>query len=179
MTKAISARLPVVLPMLLGCLLLAAGPAFAQTATSTFTATSSGTVGTPAPAPAPAPAPGDGTAPPPISKGPEAISCSGPVKIATAAVSDPTLPPGVVVTVDVRGLSCVGQTSGATYVNSGFANLTRPLLATDLVQTTFAVYPDTAGGYMDARTAMVTLNLTYDTITGALTTALASIGNFQ
>jgi hypothetical protein len=164
MTKPTSARLPVVLPMLLGCLLLAAGPAFAQTATSILTTTISGTVGTLAP---------------PISNGPEAISCSGPVKIATAAVSDPTLPPGVVVTVDVRGLSCVGQTSGATYVNSGFANLTRPLLATDLVQTTFAVYPDTAGGYMDARTAMVTLNLTYDTITGALTTALASIGNFQ
>jgi hypothetical protein len=154
--------------MLLGCLLLAAGPAFAQTATSLFTTTISGTLGTVlAPGPLPTPT------------GPELINCTGPVKIATAAVSDPTLPPGVVVTVDVRDLSCVGQTTGATYINSGFANLTRPLLATDLVQTTFAVYPETAGGYMDARTAMVTLNLIYDTITGALTTASAAIGNFQ
>jgi hypothetical protein len=118
-----------------------------------------------------------GTAPPSLN-GPELINCTGPVKIATAAVTDPVLPPGVVVTVDVRGLSCVGQTTGATYINSGFANLTRLLLASDVVKTTFAVYPSTAGGYMNARTAMVTLNLTYDTTTGALTSASASIGNF-
>jgi hypothetical protein len=148
--------------MLLGCLLLAAGPAFAQTATSSFILTVSGTVGTALPS----------------LNGPELINCTGPVKIATAAVTDPVLPPGVVVTVDVRGLSCVGQTTGATYINTGLTNLTRLLLPTDVVKTTFAIYPNTAGGYMNARTAMVTLDLAYDTITGALTSASAAIGNF-
>jgi hypothetical protein len=179
MTKATSARLPVVLPMLLGCLLLAAGPAFAQSATSTFTTTTSGTVGTPAPAPAPAPAPGDARPPPITPKGPEAISCSGAVKIATVATSDPTLPPGVVVTVDLRGLSCLGQSSGAKYINSALLNITRLLVANDVVQHTFAIYTTAAGGHMNARTAMVTLNMGYDTTSGALKTASASIGNFQ
>jgi len=163
--------------MLLGCLLLAAGPAFAQTASSTFTTTSSGTVGTPTTGgTAPGPAPIDGT---PVTTAPEAISCSGPVKLASTSVTDPSLPPQVVLTVDVRGLSCVGQTTKTAYLNSGFANLTRPLVASDMVQTTFAVYPSTAGGYLNARTAMVTLNLTFNTTTGALTGASASIGNFQ
>jgi len=44
---------------------------------------------------------------------------------------------------------------------------------------TFAMYPNTAGGYLKARTGMATLNLSYDTTTGALTAASASIGNFQ
>jgi len=101
------------------------------------------------------------------------------VKLASTSVTDPTLPPQVVLTVDVRGLSCVGQTTKTVYLNSGFANLTRPLVASDVIKTTFAVYPNTAGGYMNARTAMVTLNLSFDTTTGALTNASASIGNFQ
>jgi hypothetical protein len=94
-------------------------------------------------------------------------------------VNDPALPPQVVVSVDTTSLSCVGMTTKAVYLNSGQANLTRPLVASDTIQTTFAVYPNTAGGYMNARTAMVTLKLTFDTTTGALTSASASIGNFQ
>jgi len=81
--------------------------------------------------------------------------------------------------VDTRGLSCVGQSTKTTYLNSGQANLTRLLVASDVVQMTFAMYPNTAGGYLKARTGMATLNLSYDTTTGALTAASASIGNFQ
>ena len=175
MTKATSARLLVALPMLLGCLFLAAGPAFAQSASSTFTTTSSGTVGTPTASTSTASAGDFGTA----TKAPEAISCSGSVKLGSVAVNDPLLPPQVVVSVDTRSLSCVGQSTKTVYLNSGQANLTRPLVASDVIKTTFAVYPNTADGYTHARTAMVTLNLTFDTTTGALTGASASIGNFQ
>ena len=172
MTNATSLKLRFVLSFLLGCVLVAAAPASAQTtanATSTFTVQTSGTVGTTSRTAA---APAGGTATP------EAISCTGPVKLSTSAVTDPTLPPGVVVSVDARGLSCVGQTTKTVYLNSGQANLTRPLAATDVVQTTFAVYPNTAGGYMNARTAMVTLNLSYNTTTGALTSASGTISAF-
>src|SRR5438128_9466083 len=165
MTNATSARLQVVLSLLFGCLFVAAGPASAQTtanATSTFSAQTSGTVGTPQ------------TSVVARAGTPEAIACTGAVKIVTTAVTDPSLPPGVVVSVDTRGLSCVGQTSKVAYVNSGQANLTRLLVATDVVKTTFAIYPSTAGGYMNARTGMVTLTLNYNTTTGALTSASAT-----
>src|SRR5713101_2045610 len=88
-------------------------------------------------------------------------------------------PPGVVVRVDARGLTCVGATSKTAYLNTGFANITRLLVASDVVKMTFALYPNTAGGYMKARTGMVTVNLSYNTTTGALTGASATIGNFQ
>jgi hypothetical protein len=167
MTNAKLATLHTASSLLSGCLLLAAGTAFAQTTSSSFSATTSGTIGTP---------PGGAT----VSSGatPETISCTGTVKLATTAVMDPGLPPIVVVTVDARGLTCVGQTSKTSYLNTGFATLTRRLVTSDVVQMTFALYPNTAGGYMNARTGMVTATLNYDTTTGALTSASAAIGNF-
>src|SRR6266852_2910370 len=167
MTNATFVRVQAVLSLLLG-LFLGSGPASAQTATSTFSVNSSGTIGTP---PGVLAAAGVGA--------PENINCTGPVKIATTAVTDPSLPPGVVVRVDARGLTCVGATSKTAYLNTGFANITRLLVASDVVKMTFALYPNTAGGYMKARTGMVTVNLSYNTTTGALTGASATIGNFQ
>jgi len=168
MTNATFVRVQAALSLLLGGLILASGPASAQTATSSFSVSSSGTIGTP---PGPLVAATAGA--------PENINCTGTVKIVTTAVTDPSLPPGVVVRVDARGLSCVGATSKAAYLNTGFANLTRLLAANDVVKMTFALYPNTAGGFMKARTGMVTANLTYNTTTGALTSASVSIGNFQ
>jgi hypothetical protein len=168
MTNATFARVQAVLSLLLGCLLLRAGPASAQTATSTFSVSSSGTIGTP-------------TSPLIVARpgAPENINCTGTVKLVTTAVTDPTLPPGVVVRMDARGLSCVGATSKIAYLNTGFASITRLLVANDVVKMTFALYPNTAGGFMKARTGMVTANLTYNTTTGALTGASLTIGNFQ
>jgi hypothetical protein len=165
MTNATFVRVQAALSLLLGGLILASGPASAQTATSSFSVSSSGTIGTPLVAA--------------TAGAPENINCTGTVKIVTTAVTDPSLPPGVVVRVDARGLSCVGATSKAAYLNTGFANLTRRLVANDVVKMTFALYPNTAGGFMNARTGMVTANLTYNTTTGALTSASVTIGNFQ
>jgi hypothetical protein len=166
MTNATTARLQTVLSLLLGCL-FATAPAFGQTATSTFSVTSSGTIGT------------ANTLAVATTATPENIACTGTVKIVTTAVTDPSLPPGVVVSLDARGLSCIGQTSKTAYLNTGFANLTRLLVANDVVKMTFALYPNTAGAYMKARTGMVTANLAYNTTTGALTSASVTIGNFQ
>jgi hypothetical protein len=161
MTNLTSSRLQIALSLILA--LAGAGPAAAQTATSTFSVTSSGTVGT-----------ATGT----IASATEAISCTGTVKVSSMSVTDPVLGPQVVVWLDTTALSCVGVTSKTTYLNSGQGNLTRPLVATDVLKMTFALYPNTAGGYMNARTGMVTANLTFNTTTGALTAASASIGSF-
>src|SRR5712671_5678644 len=105
MTNLTTARLQIAISLLLGCLLAAAGPAGAQTASSTFTASSSGTVGAPASSTTTAPIDGS-PAPTPVTKAPETINCSGPVKISSMSVTDPSLPPQVVVSLDTRGLSC-------------------------------------------------------------------------
>jgi len=151
-----------------GGLLLTATPAHAQaTASSTYTVPVSGTLGTLI-------APGAGV--PPGS--PEAVSCTGPLKISAVVVRDPVMPPSVVFSFDARGLSCVGQISKIAYINSGQANLTRPLVANDVVETTFAYYQNVAGGYLKARTAVATLNVFYDTTIGAITSASGAISAF-
>jgi hypothetical protein len=167
MTNLTASRLQIALSLLVS--LAAAGPAAAQTATSSFSVKSSGTVGTAAPGTVSSSSLGTAS--------PEAINCSGTVKVSTVAVSDPVLGPQLVVSVDTTALSCVGQTTKATYLNSGQGNLTRPLVANDVIKMTFAIYPNTAGGYLRARTGLVTANLSFDTTTGALTGASASISS--
>jgi hypothetical protein len=167
MTHASVARTQAVPSLLFACL-LAAGAASAQTATSTVLAQTSGTIGTLS-----------GAATVAAGATSENINCTGTVKIVATVVSDPSLPPGAAVFLDARGLSCVGATSNTTYLNTGIANLTRPLAALDVIKMTFALYPNTPGGYMKARTGMLTANLTYNTLNGALLSAAVSIGNFQ
>jgi hypothetical protein len=159
---------PVVLWLLAVGGLLLATPAHAQaTALSAYTLPISGTLGTLTP---------PGAKPPPGA--PEAVSCTGPLKISAVAVRDPIMPPSVVFSLDARGLSCVGQTSKIAYINSGQANLTRPLVANDVIETTFAYYQNVPGGYLNARTAVAKLNVFFDTTTGAVTSALGTISAF-
>lgn len=147
----------VVLGQLVGSLLLAAPPVYAQSVVSTFTPDVSGAVAPTAP----------------LAPGAETVMCSGKAKVATT----PATAANVVVSIDVTGLECVGATTGARYVNTGYANLTRSLVASEVIETTFAVYRDVPGGVHRSRTALLTLNLTYDTTTGALTSAAGRIGN--
>jgi hypothetical protein len=108
----------------------------------------------------------------------ENVQCSGDLTIATKAVSDPALPPGVVVSIDASALVCVGQGTRGRYVTDGHATLTRLLVPSDVITTTLAFHRATPNGFLTARTALLTLNLTYDTTTGALTGATASLGDF-
>lgn len=169
----------IVLPVaagVLGALLLAVPSALAQTTVSTFTIQVSGTASS-------------------VKTGlPETVKFSGPVVITTTVVTDPTvstptatstvLPPSVVVQIDGRGVIGTGQKTGTTYVNECEASLTRLFAATDSVQLTFAFFPapsptappGSVGSYLSSKTGLLTLNLTYDTTTTALTGATASIG---
>jgi len=156
--------------------LLAPPAAVAQTTVSTFTIQVSGT----------APAARTGL--------PETVAFSGPLTITTTVVTDPStstatdttsvLPPSVVVSVDGRSVTGVGQMTGTVYKNECEANLTRHFAGTDTVRLTFAFFtapPSTApadavGGYLTSKTGLLTLNLTYDTTSMALTNVTASVG---
>jgi len=157
-------------------LLVAPPAAVAQTTVSTFTIQVSGTASS-------------------VKTGlPETVKFSGSVVITTTVVTDPAastpdattsaLPPSVVVSVDGRGVTGVGQKTGTVYNNECEASLTRPFGATDTVQLTFAFYPapsssapaGSVGDYLSSKTGLLTLNLTYDTTTTALTNATASVG---
>jgi hypothetical protein len=80
--------------------------------------------------------------------------------------------------VDGRGVTGTGAKTKSTYSNTCVANLTRPFGPADVIQMTCAFFPDGAGGYMSSKTALVTINLTYDVTTMALTNATAAIAAF-
>jgi hypothetical protein len=159
MTNPISTRLPIAVVLVLGGLLFAAAPAYAQAATtSSFTIPVSGTASS-------------------VKTGlSETVAFSGSVVVIATVVTDPALGPTVALFVDGRGVTGTGAKTKTTYVNNCVANLTRLFGATDVIQTTFAFFQNTAGGYMSAKTGLLTLNLTYNTTTQALTNVTASVG---
>ena len=105
---------------------------------------------------------------------PEAVALYGFVGVTTKVVRDPDFgkPPIVLLNVDFSGVTGVGLITKAKYVTSGGQDLIRPLVPVDVVDVTFAVLPGTAGG--QARAALASLTLSYDTGSGALTAASAS-----
>jgi hypothetical protein len=104
-----------------------------------------------------------------VAGGSEAVTCSGPVKVTAMVVKDPSMPPNAIVSLDTSSLACTGAKTGATYLNSGEATLTRLLGPTDQVQAAISLYPDTPNGFMRARSGVATLSLRYDVAAGALT----------
>ena len=148
---------------LAGVLILAAAPAYAQSANSSRATGVTGSFSGPEAS---------------VDPAAENVNCNGDVQLTTRAVNDANRPPGVVVTIDATGLACAGQATRGRYVTDTQETLTRLLVATDVIQTTLAFHRDTPNGFLTARTALLTLNLTYDTTTGALTGATGTLGNF-
>ena len=157
MTNPISSRLPIA--VFLGGLLFAAAPAYAQAvSTSSFTLQISGTASA-------------------VKTGlSETVQFSGPLIVTATVVNDPTLGPTVAIWVDGRGVAGSGTKTKTAYANTCVANLTRPFGPTDVIQTTFAFFQNVPGGFMNAKTGLLTLNLTYNTTTQALTNVTASVG---
>ena len=158
MTNPIPSRLPIAFSLLLGGL-LAALPAQAQTSTvSSFTLPVSGNASS-------------------VKTGlAETVMFSGSVIVTATVVTDPALGPTVVVFIDGRGVTGTGKQTNTAYANTCVANLTRPFGPSDVIQTTFAFFQNAPGGYLSSKTGLLTLNLTYNTTTMALTNVTASIG---
>lgn len=143
---------------ILGAAFLLVRPAHAQATVSTFTIQVSG------------------TASPQKTGLSETVDFSGPVVVTATVVTDPVLPPGVVVSIDGRGVKGTGSKTGTVYNNMAVAHLSRLFAATDTIRTTFAFFADVAGSYMQSKTGLLTLNLTYNTTTMALINVTGSVG---
>jgi hypothetical protein len=107
---------------------------------------------------------------------PESIFLAGFILIRTVVVTDPDLgrPPIVLLDVDVSNVTGVGLRTGTRYVASGSQSLTRPLVASDVVDVTFAVSPDRPGGALSARSALASLTLNFNLASLGFVAAAAS-----
>jgi hypothetical protein len=107
---------------------------------------------------------------------PESVFLSGFILIRTVVVTDPDLgrPPIVLLDIDVSNVTGVGVRTGTRYVASGSQNLTRPLVASDAVDVTFAVLPDLPGGPLSARSALASLTLNFNLASRSFVEAAAS-----
>jgi hypothetical protein len=108
---------------------------------------------------------------------PEDIKCSGPVKLSVMVQNDPGKQANAIVTVDTQDLKCRGVRTKTAYVNSGHSILTRLLSSTDVTETSIAVYPDTSDGHLNARSALLSLKLSYNVANGALRYASVTLSN--
>ncbi len=115
---------------------------------------------------------------------PESVKFSGQAQVSSELVLDTSkfnLPPAVILTFDLSGVSGTGSSSGAKYTAGGNGTSAyRRLFSTDTVEITF---PFTRGtmmsvsstGMSSLRSGVVTFALSFDTNTGAITSGTANI----
>jgi hypothetical protein len=107
---------------------------------------------------------------------PESVTFSGNIVIHATVVTDPSVPTGVTLFVDGKGVRGVGDVTGTVYINSCEANLTRLYRPTDKITLTFAFFEDKPGSFLKSKTGVVTITLTYDEATRKLKGATGSVG---
>jgi hypothetical protein len=107
---------------------------------------------------------------------PESVFFSGTAQITVRpAQADVASVPRVVISIDLGDLSGKGLSSGAAYSASGQLNLTRRLVAGDVIRATIPFFARGAGPTARGRTAVASFSFDYDVTTGALTSARASL----
>ena len=107
---------------------------------------------------------------------PESVFFSGTARITVRpAQADVAAVPRVVVSIDLGDLSGKGLTTGTVYSAGGQFNLTRPLVAGDVIQATIPFFVRGSGPTAPGRTAVASFSFDYDIATGALTSARASL----
>ena len=115
---------------------------------------------------------------------PESVKFSGQAQVSSELVLDTSkfnLPPAVILTVDLSGVSGTGSSSGAKYTAGGNGTSAyRRLFSTDTVEITFpfsrgTTMSVTSTGLASVRSGVVTFALSFDTNTGAITKGTASV----
>lgn len=109
----------------------------------------------------------------------ENITFSGNVVINATVVTDPALPTSVTLFVDGKGVKGTSNETGIVYINSCEANLTRLFRPTDKITLTFAFFEAKTGAFLKSKTAVLTVNLTYDEKTKKLTGATGVVGTLD
>src|SRR5712691_7172343 len=107
---------------------------------------------------------------------PEPVFLMGFVQFEMVVVRDPDFgtPPIVRLSIDFSHVAGVGLKTGTKYVTSGGQDLIRPLVATDVVDVTFAIFPNTSTGFASARPALASFTLNYNVRTEAFASGTAS-----
>jgi hypothetical protein len=109
---------------------------------------------------------------------PESVSLSGKLSIVSTFVTDPLLTtPRVRLAITLVNVSGVGLTSGAKYIAVGEDRILRPLSLSDRVEIMFPFYKATTDGPRSARSAMASITLQFNLVTGALTGATATFSS--
>jgi len=115
---------------------------------------------------------------------PENVAFSGQAQVSSELVLDTSkfnLPPAVILTVDLSGLSGTGSSSGARYTAGGNGTSAyRRLFSTDTVEITFPFSRGTtmsvsSTGMSSVRSGVASFALSFDTNTGAITKGTATI----
>jgi len=115
---------------------------------------------------------------------PESVKFSGQAQVSSELVLDTSkfnLPPAVILTFDLSGVSGTGSSSGAKYTAGGNGTSAyRRLFSTDTVEITFpfsrgTTMSVTSTGLASVRSGVVTFALSFDTNTGAITKGTASV----
>jgi hypothetical protein len=107
---------------------------------------------------------------------PERVMLLGVVQIDMVVVRDPDFgtPPAVRLSIDFSNVTGIGMQTGTKYVTSGGQELVRPLVATDVVDVTFAIHPSGATGFMRARPVLASFTLNYDLRRGTFVSGTVS-----
>jgi hypothetical protein len=112
-----------------------------------------------------------------VDGGPESVSLSGSLQIASTLVADTTATTRKVrLAIKLVNGSGVGLTSGATYIAAGEDRLLRPLALSDHLDVLFPFFRATAGA-RSARSAMASMTLRFDLRTGSLASATATFSS--
>jgi len=98
------------------------------------------------------------------------------VQFDMVVVQDPDFgtPPVVRLSIDFSHVAGVGTKTGTKYVTSGGQDLIRPLVATDVIDVTFAIVPSSATGAARARQALASFTLNYNVGTETFSSGTAS-----
>jgi len=113
-----------------------------------------------------------------VDGSPESVYVTGVAQITSALVKTDAKfhhPRRVILSIDLQNLSGQGLSTGTTYVTTGQDEVMRQLVASDLVEITFALSPNGAEGLTSARAGLASFTLTFDVSTGALTGGTATV----
>lgn len=108
--------------------------------------------------------------------GPETVVFSGQVVLKSRLAKDPAYgEPKLLLDVDLSQLKGVGQSSGATYVTNGSAQLMRNPVRAQTIEISFAFARSAEMPLSSTRSGRATLTLDVDLISGAVMSGLASV----
>lgn len=113
-----------------------------------------------------------------VTGSPESVSFSGDATVSSRLAQDPDFGAhGLVLSIDLRGVSGVGASSSAKYVIGGPEIVQKRLASSYAIDLTFPFYASGSTGTAGARSGLASFALNIDTATGAVTSATGKVAS--